>query len=545
MHPLLIGINAKYIHTNTAVRLLWANTSHRTDTLEYTIKDDPDAIISEICKHRPLYVGFSVYIWNVELIQSIVTTLKATTEIPIVLGGPEVSYDAMHFLKSWGVDVVIKGEGEQSMDALFDYFNGECTQYALPNASTLSHDAPINEIDDLDALASPHFLEETNPPSTRIVYVESSRGCPYKCSYCLSSLEKSVRFFSINRVLKEIDYQLKRGVKTIKFLDRTFNANPDAPHIIDYIIDAHTPGSVFQFEMTGDTISNALVQQIHARAPKGLFRFEIGIQSTHTKTNLLVGRHQNNAKLFNTIKTILDKGIITLHLDLIAGLPQEDLTRFKQTFNEVFALGASELQLGFLKMLRGTRIREDAARFAYTYDSKAPYEITSNDVLSATDLTRIKNVESMLEIFHNKGYFNDTLFTLIMAYSSDAFDFFEQLYTAYTHKNMPFRGYQLDALYGFISAFLQSLGFAQHAIDTLKWDFLGHFKIKPKPYFEKISDKALRRSILTTLHNRETINLQTLYKHTLIAPYKGDYLVALYSGTHSTLYRIKKNWLAT
>ncbi len=541
MHPLLVALNAKYIHTNTAVRLLKANASHHIDFMEFTIKDNVETIVKTIIDKNPLFVGFSVYIWNVTLTQTIIHTLKEKADIPIILGGPEVSYDAAHFLDHWPIDGVIKGEGEKSMDALVAHYSEGAPLEKVPNLSADGIENPIEEIENLHQLASPHFLDESHAsPVTRIVYIESARGCPYRCSYCLSSLEKTVRFFKLTDVFDNIAHELNRGAKTFKFLDRTFNANSDALKIIDYIIENHTPGSVFQFEMTGDTLSHTLIDHIHTHAPKGLFRFEIGIQSTHTKTNLLVGRRQDNEKLFRVIKDIIQHDIIALHLDLIAGLPAEDLSRFKQTFNDVYALGAKELQLGFLKMLRGTMIRHQADVYDYDYDKQAPYEIRSNHVLSKDDVTTIKNVEEMLEIFHNKGYFNHTLFSIITSHTNDYFDFFKRLHRSFHAKGHERIGYQIDTLYRFISDFLYQEGIHSDHIDMLKIPFLKHFKTKPKPYFEKITDKPLRKTILSHVAKTYNLDAAALFKHTLIAPYQGQYLVAYYNGTHATLYEYKK-----
>ncbi|MFW6299286.1 MAG: DUF4080 domain-containing protein, partial [Bacillota bacterium] len=461
MVPLFVALNAKFIHTNNAVRLLKANSAYESEFKEFTIKDDCDAIAETLIEKKPLLIGISTYIWNIEMVKALVRTLKSRSNIPIILGGPEVSYDARTFLESLPIDLIVKGEGEHVIDDVVAHYQ---ENRPLDNVNNIAYrtqggtvvDKPIVEIQALSALASPHRFESDMPDlDKRIQYVESSRGCPFNCSYCLSSLERRVRFFPLDEVLSDLEYLLENGAKTIKFLDRTFNANKDAKAIIDFLIENRKEDTVFQFEITGEIMDEALIDHIHAHAPKHLFRFEIGIQSTHDQTNRLVRRIQDNEKLFRLIKKIRKADIIDMHLDLIAGLPEESLERFKKTFNDVFALGSRELQLGFLKFLRGTKIREEKDRFGYVFESEAPYTIIRNNVLSEDDLKTIENVETALNLFHNKRYFNDDLFPILKKHFTDYFSMFEAMYHAYTEADHPLKGYQVDTVYGFMHAFLK------------------------------------------------------------------------------------------
>ncbi len=540
MKPLFVAIDAKYIHTNNAVRLLKANTSFDADILEFTIKDDTNTMAHRIMEKNPLFVGFSSYIWNIEIIKDLIKVLKYKADIPVILGGPEVSYDSAHFLNETQADLIVKGEGEHVIDDITRHFKYGNSLKGTPSIHTREINNPIKEIEDLTTLKSPHtFAFDIPHLKNRIAYIESSRGCPYKCSYCISSLEKTVRFFDINQVKDTILYLINNGVHTFKFLDRTFNANNDALDIIDFILTNHRKNNVFQFEMTGDTLNESIIDYIHENAPKGLFRFEIGIQSTHPLTNRLVGRHQNNERLFRVIRKIVNHDIIDLHLDLIAGLPEENLERFRQSFNEVFALGAKELQLGFLKMLRGTTIRHEAKQYEYVFDTEAPYEIISNHVLSKQDLSTIRKVESMLEIFHNKDYFGKTLMKIIHALTIDSFSFFLELYNDYQKNHLPLRGYQLHELYAFIECFLEKKGVKQEQLDELKHHYLKRFKTKPKLYFPKITDKKLRRTLINMLAEKTGFSENTLYKHTIITRYKAGYMAATYQNHTATIHTIE------
>ncbi len=541
MNPLLIAIDAKFIHTNNAVRLLKANSAFDVDIAEFTIKDSLTKIVDTIKAKNPLFVGFSTYIWNVEIVRKLIKKVKEECSLPVVLGGPEVSYEPFHFLETTEADLVVKGEGEHVFDdVILHFLEGkdltETSNIATKTPSRIN--TPIEEIQDLSNLKLPHFFKSdlANLPH-KIQYLETSRGCPYRCSYCLSSLEKTVRHFDIKPLKDAISHLLDNGATTFKFLDRTFNVSKHALPIIDFIVQAHTPGSVFQFEMTGDTLNEELINHIHATAPKNLFRFEIGIQSTNEITNRLVNRFQDNARLFRIIRKIQENGVIDLHLDLIAGLPKENLARFKRTFNEVFALGAKELQLGFLKFLRGTKIRKEASRYQYKFQSHAPYEILESEDLSAEDIRRMKRVETALELFHNKGYFGDTLYTIFKGHYVEYFTLFERIYQRYTERNLPLKGYQLHTLYAFIEQFLREEGVMQDRLDELKHTYLSKHKVKPKCYFEKIEDKKLKHHLFTNLHSRTDIPVHTFFKHAIVTPYKKRYLVALYQNHEAQLFK--------
>jgi len=534
MKPLIIAINAKFIHTNNAIRLLKVNSTHEIDLLEFTIKDSIEDILNAIKGYNPLFIGFSTYIWNVKMVK---TLAKEIMHTPVVLGGPEVSYDPSYFLTY--ADIIVKGEGEHVFDAIVEHYKYDKPLDDVPSISTNLVNNPIEEIKDLNTLTMPYTLEEDRPHlNHKIAYIESSRGCPYKCSYCLSSLEKKVRFFNPETVKSSILYLMENGAKTFKFLDRTFNANKQMFELIDFIIDHHIEGTVFQFEITGDTLDPKIVYYIHDHAPKNLFRFEIGIQSTNEETNLLVDRVQNNEKLFSIIKLIESKKIIDLHLDLIAGLPKEDLARFKDTFDQVYTLGSKELQLGFLKMLRGTKIRYQAELFDYHYESEAPYEIIQNRWLTQQDIQTIKNAETMLNIVHNKGFFGLYLWEIIMDYFDSSFDFFDALYHHFKSSNTPLLHYQLDEVFKTVESFLTLQHLPIEKVEQLRIIYLKRSKVRPKVYFELIKDKQVKKHIYTQLTYYHPINV--FYKNALVLKVSDGYVVALYQNMQAYLYKVTK-----
>lgn len=539
MKTLLISINAKYIHTNNAVRLLKANSDFDVDILEYTIKDDIEDIIKEITQYQPDVLGFSSYIWNINMIESIIVKLNLPNT-KIILGGPEVSYDSLHYINKLDVDYILKGEGEVSFNALLHRLDKDQDISNIPNLTYKNAGKimsnPIEEIHDLNTLNLPYYFQEDKQDiKHKISYIESSRGCPYKCSYCLSSLEKSVRFFDIEKVKEAILYLMHHGSKTIKFLDRTFNANKNTLDLLDFIIEHNNNETVIQFEITGDILDPNIIHHLNKKAPKGLFRFEIGIQSTNEETNRLVDRFQNTKKLFSNIDLIQKGDVIDLHLDLIAGLPNEDLESFKNTFNQVFKLGAKELQLGFLKMLRGTKIRNEALKYKYIFQEKAPYQIASNNVLSKDDIDIIHHVEHMLELYHNKGYFGKE-FHKILLHIKDPFSFFYDIHLHYVKHGFKMKNYQIEDVYQNIFELL-----TEAETFLVKKDYLLRSKIKPKLFFETVKDKTRRREILESITNKYDISLHDLYKHSVIITHDKESFVVVYKHNQTSSFTIKED----
>ncbi|MEW9699877.1 B12-binding domain-containing radical SAM protein [Paenibacillus sp. SI8] len=538
MKVLVTTLNAKFIHTSLALRYLKAFCEKDFDVeiAEYTIKDPAMNIVSDLYQKAPDVLGFSCYIWNIEETIHIIKMIKKIRpEILIVLGGPEVSYDTDYWMdRIPEVDFIVMGEGEETFHQLLTeisttrkYHFVYGLAYRKSEEVVLMPGRPKLKLDDIP---SPHrFAEDLPSLANRVVYFETSRGCPFSCQFCLSSIEVGVRYFDIERTKDDILYLIDSGAKLIKFVDRTFNIKRDyAMEIFEFLIANHR-GTVFQFEITADIMRPEVLDYLAENAPPGTFRFEIGVQSTNDTTNDLVQRRQNFFKLSRTVSKVKDSLKIDQHLDLIAGLPEEDYHSFRKTFNDVFELGPEELQLGFLKMLRGTGMRADAHKYGYVYMDHAPYEILGNDILPFTDLIRIKRVEDVLEKYWNAHRMDHTVKYLIAHEFASAFDFFQDFGDYWEERGWQKIGHQLEDLFTRLRDFLLYRGTKDmHVIEGLmKLDyFLGH-KYKPrKIWWDFTLDKSRQSHYLRLLAEqpelvdgdfaRLRISEKDLHKHVML-----------------------------
>jgi radical SAM superfamily enzyme YgiQ (UPF0313 family) len=502
MNVVVTTLNAKYIHTSLALRCLKAFCHGEFDVhiAEYTIKDPAMNIVSDLYGKRPDVVGFSCYIWNIEETIVVINMLKKIRpDLKIVLGGPEVSYDTEYWMRRIPeVDFIVVGEGEETLrDLLRELSGAQKYHFVFGLAYRKGDDIVVNPGRpklNLDDIPSPHrFPEDVPALPNRVVYFETSRGCPFSCQFCLSSIEVGVRYFDIERTKSDLLYLIGAGAKLIKFVDRTFNIKRDyALEMFKFLIENHG-GCVFQFEITADIMRPEVLEFLQQEAPPGIFRFEIGVQSTNDLTNSLVQRRQNFAKLTRTVTMVKESGKIDQHLDLIAGLPEENYNSFRKTFNDVFALGPEELQLGFLKMLRGTGLRNDAAKWGYVYMDHAPYEILGNDILPFTDLVRIKRVEDVLEKYWNAHRMDRTVSYLIREEFASAFDFFQEFGDYWEERGWQKIGHQLEDLFTRLWAFLLYRGVKrpEAALGLMKLDYFLNHKYKPrKIWWDFTMDKS-------------------------------------------------------
>ncbi len=554
MNIIISTLNAKYIHTNLAMRYIkaYAEPEFDIEMVEYTIKDPILHVVTDLHQKKPDVILFSCYIWNVEQTLEIITLLKKVLpDVIAIVGGPEVSYDLKELLEAVpAIDFIVTGEGEATVKHLLSSIEGN-QQYDTVEGIAFRKDedvliTPRRPYIDLNTIPSPfRFPEDIPNLSKRIAYVETSRGCPFSCQFCLSSIEFGIRYFDIERMKDELRFLMKNGARVIKFLDRTFNINRKyALEMFQFLIDEHEPGTVFQFEITADIMRPEVIDFLNEHAPAGLFRFEIGVQSTNDETNILVNRKQNFKKLSHIVKLIKDGGKIDQHLDLIAGLPEEDYQSFRKTFNDVFALEPEELQLGFLKMLRGTGVRQRADEHDYVFMDKPPYEILQNNVLSFYDVTRIKQVEDVLEKYWNDHRMDYTILYLIHYSFETPFDFFQQFGTFWEEKGWQRIGHQLEDLFNRLYDFLQDKKVENLDIilALMKLDYLRHQKFKPRkiwwknivekevysPYYQKILENP---KILGEQFANLHLSQKELYKNTVFEFLPFDYHIFEKNGT--------------
>ncbi|MED1952756.1 B12-binding domain-containing radical SAM protein [Brevibacillus centrosporus] len=587
MNILLSTLNAKFIHSSLALRYLrsYAQATFPTiDLVEYTINDVTLNIVADIYKREPDVVAFSCYIWNIRETLDVIRNLKKVCpDVPVILGGPEVTYDADFWMKKHPeIDVIAIGEGEQTfLELLQAYQEAKVTGQpprlrdvagiAYRDQEHVRFSMPRAQIEEMDTIPSPYqaHLDELN---NRVVYFEASRGCPFKCQYCLSSIEDGVRYFSLERVKEDLLRLINHGVKTIKFVDRTFNINKKyALEIFQFLIDNHN-GTVFQFEITADILRADVLDFLTENAPPGVFRFEIGVQSTNDETNRLVQRIQRFDRLSRTVTQIKNSGKIDQHLDLIAGLPEEDYQSFRKTFNDVFALRPEELQLGFLKMLRGTGVRARAKDHGYVFMDESPYEILGNNVLSFGDMQKIKRVEDVLEKYWNAHRMDHTLEWLLEHVFESPFDFFQSFGDYWESKGWSRIGHQLEDLFTRLQSFLQTqqVEKLEHVISLMKFDFLHNQKHRPrKLWWEDVMEKQeMQATFSAVFEQRDQLREdfarhasleKDYFKHTLTAKVsfdietwiktgdviEGDYTLVVYypyvEGEHNAFTMVDAN----
>lgn len=440
MKILLTAINAKYIHSNLAIYSLRACAGEyksQIELAEFTINNQKDYILEEIYKRKPDILCFSVYIWNLDYVESVAREFKKICpDTPVWVGGPEVSYEVEDFLTSHPeIDGVMIGEGEETFREVCGYYAGnreldsiQGIAYRDNNGIRVTESRAI-----MDMSRIPFCYDTMEDFSNRIIYYESSRGCPFSCSYCLSSVDKSLRFRDTELVKKELLFFINQKVSQIKFVDRTFNCNHAHAMEIWRFIKEHDNGVTnFHFEISADLINEEELKLISDMRP-GLIQLEIGVQSTNEVTIKEIHRTMKLERLKEVVRAIQSGANVHEHLDLIAGLPYEDYDSFARSFDEIYELKPNQLQLGFLKVLKGSFMYEHAKEYGIIYHDRPPYEVLSTKWISFDDILRIKKVEEMLEAYYNSGQFEITMKLMDVLYDS-AFDFFQRLGDFYEEK---------------------------------------------------------------------------------------------------------------
>lgn len=436
MKVVLCGINSKYVHTNLAIRYVEAYAKVHTSNINYNIVEDTinteqNKVLENIFNEEPDVIAFSVYIWNVNYILELCKKIKKEKpEILICLGGPEVSFVPEKFLQYDFIDFVQCGEGEKPMTELFNALDKslpipEDMGVCYKECGEIILSEPYFEAD-LDSLESPYTDEYLKNVSGRLAYFEASRGCPFSCAFCLSGGCAGVRNFNMDYVKKSLLALWNSGTTTIKFVDRTFNADRRrADEIISFIIknSPNMPKVCFHFEIAADILSDSTLDLLKD-APCGLFQIEAGLQSFNQQTLMAVTRKNNVEKICEKVKKILEFKNIHTHIDLIAGLPYEDFESFKDSFNKAYDLGADMLQLGFLKLLHGSKLREKSAEYNIEFDPKAPYTVKSTKWLDESELEKLYAVEDANEKINNSGRFKKSLEYVLKMNDETPFELF-------------------------------------------------------------------------------------------------------------------------
>ena len=523
MKILLTAINAKYIHSNPAVYSLAAYAKDKLtaeekekcqiEIAEYTINHRTESIIAEIYKKKPDVLNFSCYIWNWEYVQEVMTELhKLLPNVPIYLGGPEVSFTSQEIMEQYpfltGITI---GEGEETfLELCRAYIAGEenpvipgiCTKvknledeisYQDGKMTTGGEPRGLVNINDI-----PFFYDDMAAFEHRIVYYESSRGCPYRCSYCLSSIDKTVRLRDLELVKKELQFFLDLKIPQVKFIDRTFNCNRDhACAVWNYIYENDNGVTNFHFEISADILTDRELQILEKMRP-GLVQLEIGVQSTNLETIKEINRVMNIDKLREVVAKVHSYKNIHQHLDLIAGLPYEDYETFQKSFNDVYSMKPQQLQLGFLKVLKGAKMWEKAEEYGIAYTQKPPYEVLFTNWITYDEILRLKQVEEMVEMYYNSSQFTYTLAMLEQEFETP-FKLYEALADYYVEKGYalqnPARGYRYQILLDFCMEKAHEKEIMYR--ELLTFDIYLREKMKTRPAFAKSQDdlKEISREI--------------------------------------------------
>ena len=461
MRVLLIAVNAKYIHSNPAVYSLRAYAQAALgdqpevviEIAEYTINQNTENILADIYRHRPDIAAFSCYIWNWNTIQELLPELpKLLPDTKLWLGGPEVSFHAEKILAQYTqLTGIMVGEGEETFTQLVRFYHAPKGQLQdIPGLVLPQGRTQPRELTDMSKL--PFLYEDLGKFQNRIIYYESQRGCPFRCAYCLSAIDKSVRLRDIETVKKELQYFLDHKVSQVKFIDRTFNCN--AAHALTiwrYLLENDNGVTNFHFEIAADLMTEDELEVLKQMRP-GLIQLEIGVQSTNEQTLHAINRYMSLEHLRQVVDKIHSFHNIHQHLDLIAGLPYEDYDSFVTSFNDVYAMRPQQLQLGFLKVLKGSPIEEKAEEYGIVYNSRPPYEVLYSRWIPYDDVLRLKGIEEMVELYYNSCQFTHTLPVLEKEFSSP-FALYEALSQYYEEKgyyiNTPARAYRYQVLLEF------------------------------------------------------------------------------------------------
>lgn len=536
----LAAINAKYIHSNLAIHSLRAYAVQAEEEMqaiqirEYTINQPFADILKDIYKSQPGFLGLSCYIWNRSLVDSLLVEIrKILPETWIWVGGPEVIYDAVRYLEDHpAVDGVIRGEGEASLLGLLRHFqagNPVDELLSVPGL-TLRHgedicDTGSRELLDMDELPFPYY--DLWDFENRIIYYESSRGCPFSCSYCLSSLDKKLRFRNLELVKKELLFFIEQKVPQVKFVDRTFNCDRQRALEIWRFLAEHDQGVTnFHFEIGADLLGSEEIACMRGMRP-GLIQLEIGVQSTNPDTIREIHRRTDLAKLRSNVEQIRQGRNIHQHLDLIAGLPCEGYESFAQSFDQVYRMHPQQIQLGFLKVLKGSRMERMAESYGCVYMDREPYEVLKTKWISYEEILALKRVEEMVEIYYNSGQFCRTL-ALLEGMFSSPFALYQSLGDFYEEKGYGGISHSRLHRYDVLLEFLESWGREQAGpsrealIEAMTVDLYSRENLKSRPAWMK-GQEPWQKSIRAYIRREglpKTVHIEVLSREILFFDYR-------------------------
>ena len=527
MKVVFVGINAKFSHTNIAIRYLNNELKSMVDSSfeEFTINEPLEKIVYELHKKDADILMFSTYIWNVDQVRKVITSLKKIKpSYTIVLGGPEVSFEKESFLRSNpACDYIIYGEGERAMKDFALYKQGEISidevhnlAYIKDNRYIKTEEAPLIDMKDL---SFPYEDEEAL--EHRTLYYEAQRGCPYRCSFCLSSAIKGLRYKPIDLVKKDLDRLISMKPSIVKFIDRTFNSNEDfAINIIEHILENNKTNTKFHFEITLDRMTDRFYETLK-KLPKDMLQFEIGLQSINPMTLKAIQRRNDLEKIKEHSQMIKKLGTIHQHIDLIAGLPYEDFESFKESFNYLYTFKIEKIQLGFLKMLKGSLVRSQSDIFRYEFTDYAPYEVLKNDFLSTDEIIILKKIDYVVDKIYNEGSFKRTLDILERVYLSP-FAMFEDMANFIDEKFGVDKTIKKEKLYGLVYEFLKakdlvtdefvkalSLDYAVSVKSQAPLDFMLFTKLRGDKLHSILRDEEFRKAHLRKYideKNKDIIN---------------------------------------
>ena len=503
MKIILAACNAKYIHSNLAVYDLQAYARQYQQHIllkEYTINQQKDEIMKDLYEEKPDVICFSCYIWNISFVKELAEDLKKVLpSVPFWAGGPEGSFDAEAFLAANpAFDGVMVGEGEETFLELAGYYVDheksleQIRGIAFRKENQVLHNG-WREIMDLSKVPFPY--KDLQDFDHRIIYYESSRGCPFSCSYCLSSVDKKLRFRSLDLVRKELQFFLDHKVPQVKFVDRTFNCKHDhAMAIWKYIVEHDNGVTNFHFEIAADLLREEELELMATMRP-GLIQLEIGVQSTNLQTLEAIHRKTDFSRICQIVERIHSFGNIHQHLDLIVGLPYEDYDSFHHSFNDVYALRPQQFQLGFLKVLKGSLMKQMEKEYGIVHKEKEPYEVLSTNWITYEDVLNLKKVENMVEVYYNSGQFENSL-KYVETLFPDSFTMYEALGRFYEQKGYDCISHNRLRRYEILLEFIESLkqGDVQKGADALVLDLYLREKLKSRPSFAK-DQKAEEKKI--------------------------------------------------